>query len=406
MCKVWKILMHPRVYMTVEPILLVFMFAQFLSYPVYQSLVRDMVCDRNSNCTATRASHNTTTSSHHAGGCSMPSDVDQEVQEATSHWILYTNLALGLPSIFFSILYGSISDQLGRKLFIFLPVLGAALNTGVILEVAYLREQMPLYLCLIGAFSAGVYGGYPVLNSSVYSYASDVTAHSGRTRQLGLLESMTYLGGTLSLLVSGVWMHRDSSYVSIFWSVLACQVLVMLYTILALPESMYFMGHRSEERRPRSTYNLKYSQTHKFSRACGRFFAAIRYNIFSFFRLLLTNWRVSCLFLVFFVVEINFMGITDVVFLYSMGKPLCWDLQLIGYFMALKVFCNGLASLFLLPIMIAFQFSDMVIIIIGLVSGGASLVLMGVATKTWIMFIGKKWFVYTVEWRTHLGFYY
>lgn len=393
MCKVWKILMHPRVYMTVEPVLLVFMFAQFLSYPVYQNLVHNIICDRTPNCTRDSLGNGTVSLSSLGNGsqhssCSLPDEVEQQVQTETSHWILYTNLALGIPSICFSIFYGSISDQLGRKLFVFLPALGAAINTGVVLEVAYLRDRLPLYMCLIGSFSSGLYGGYSVLNFAAYAYAADVTANSGRTRQIGLLESMTYLGATLSLLVGGVWMSKDSSYISIFWCVLACQVAVMGYTVLALPESMYFSGQRSEDRRPLSTYNRKFSQTHKFSRACGRFFSGMRYNIYGFFKLLFTNWRLSLLFVVFSVVEINFLGITDVVFLYTMGEPLCWSTKIIGYFLALKVFCNGIASLFVLPLMVALHFSDTLIVLIGLASGGVGLVMMGVATKTWIMFVG------------------
>lgn len=377
-------------YLTVEPVLLVFMFAQFLSYPVYQNLVRSMVCARTPKCSL-NSSETLWGRGNESNGssCSLPSDVEQQVQRETSHWILYTNIAMGLPSILFSIFYGSISDQLGRKLFIFLPALGAAMNTCVLLEVAYLKDYVPIYMCLIGAFSYGLYGGYSVLNSAAYSYAADVTAHSGRTRQIGWLESMTYLGATVSLLVSGVWMERDKSFTSIFWCVLVCQVVVMLYTVLALPESMYFSGHRSEDR-PKSTYNRKYSQSHKFSRACGRFLTAMKSNMCGFFKLLVTNWRVSLLMLIFFVVEINFLGITDVVFLYSMGRPLCWKVQTVGYFLALKVFCNGLASMFVLPLLVALHVSDALIVLIGLVSGGVALVMMGVATETWIMFLGKS----------------
>lgn len=376
--------------MTVEPILLVFMFAQFLSYPVYQNLVQSMVCTRTQNCTLdllyNREPH---TLGNETDRCSLPSDLQEEVQRETSHWILYTNLAFGLPSICFSIFYGSISDQLGRKLFILLPALGAAMNTGVILEVAYLRDSLPLYMFLIGAFTSGLYGGYSVLNFAAYAYAADVTANSGRTRQIGLLESMTYLGATLSLMVGGVWMSKDRSLVSIFWCILACHIAVMVYTVLALPESMYFSGQRTEDRRPVSTYNRKFSQTHKFSRACSRFFSGVKHNMYGFFKLLFTDWRVGLLLAVFSIVEINFLGITDVVFLYTMGKPLCWGLQLTGYFLALKVFCNGLASLFALPLMVALRFSDTVIVLIGLVSGSIGFVMMGVATNTWVMFMGK-----------------
>lgn len=382
--KLWKVLMHPRVYMTVEPIIFVFMFAQFLSYSTFQQLVRSMVCDRNPNCTTTSSNQSQSLT------CSaLPDAVEDEVQKEASHWLLYVNTAMGIPSILFSLIYGSFSDQLGRKPFMFLPALGAAMNTGLILEVVYLDGQLPMYLFLIGALVAGLYGSYSIFNSAAYSYTSDVTAQSGRTRQIGVVEAMTYLGATLSLLIGGIWISKDSSFISPFWCVLSCQLAVMLYVLVALPESMYFLRHTPDENRPVSTYNRKFSQSHKFTRACSRFFGAVRSNMFGFFKLVLTDWRVAVLMVTFFVVEINFLGITDVVILYSLGKPLCWNSKIIGYFLALKVFLNGLASLVVLPIMLALNWSDAVITLIGLVMGGASLVMMGLATSTWIMFIGK-----------------
>ena len=91
----------------------------------------------------------------------------------------------------------------------------------------------------------------------------------------------------------------------------------------------------------------------------------------------------------YFVVEINFLGITDVVILYSLGQPLCWTPDFIGYFLALKVFLSGLASLFLLPLLSTVGLPDTITILFGLASGATALVLMGIATQTWIMFIGN-----------------
>lgn len=385
--KLRDIMMYPRVYMTVEPILLVFMFGQFLSYSMFQQLVHTMVCEKNPDCNLTDTF---ALANENGSSCSVPGRVEEEVQKETSHWLLYVNVALGLPSILFSLLYGSISDQMGRKLFIFLPALGAALNTGVILEVVYVQEVLPFYLFIIGAFTAGLYGSYSALNFAVYSYVSDVTAHPGRTRQIGILEAMTYLGATLSLLVGGLWVERAGSFIPAFWCVLACQLAVIAYTLLGLPESMQFSRHAMGERSNRSIYNLKYSRSHKLSSACARFIRAIGRNMSGFFKLLATNWRVSLLILVFFVVEINFLGIMDVVILFALRDPLCWSMKIIGYFLALKVFLNGISSLFVLPLLSAMLVSDAVIILVGLISGAVSLIVMGLATKTWMMFIGKS----------------
>ena len=375
--------------MTVEPVLLVFMFAQFLSYSMFQQLLHFMVCENIPDCKNKSFYETKSPTNSTVGSCLTTSAVERQVQAETSYWLLYVNLALGLPSILCSLLYGSISDQMGRKLFIFLPALGAVLNTAIILEVVYLQDGLLFYLFIIGSFTAGIYGSYPVLNFAAYSYVSDVTAHSGRTRHIGILESMTYLGATLSLLVGGLWVKKSKSFAPVFWCVLACQLAVIAYTVLCLPESMQFSRQSERDGSTMSVYQRKYSRSHRLSNTCVRFLRGVAGNLTSFFKLLATDWRLVLMIIVFFVVEINFMGITDVVFLFALRAPLCWSMDIIGYFLAFKVFMNGLASLLVVPFLVAFAVSDATIIQVGLLSGAASLVMMGLATKTWVMFLGK-----------------
>ena len=90
----------------------------------------------------------------------------------------------------------------------------------------------------------------------------------------------------------------------------------------------------------------------------------------------------------FFIVEINFLGINDTVILFSLGGPLCWTSDWLGYFLALKSFMNGVAALFILPLLVFCNVKDTTILIVGLVSGAAGLVFMGLSTTTWMMFIG------------------
>ena len=310
------------------------------------------------------------------------------MQETTSHWILYINIATGVPAILLSMIYGSVSDVIGRKLFIVLPAIGALLNTVVILVVVYI-PTVPVYVLLVGAFCSGVYGNYSVINFAVYSYVSDVSAVSGRTRQIGVLESMTYLGATLSQIVGGIWVEKTDSFEGPFWCILVCNLLVLIYTAVALPESLKL---KTRSKRPGGGQVQFHSKIH----TCGRNSKKVVVNLVRFIKLLFTNWKLALLISTFFIVEINFMGITDVVILYSLGRPLCWEFDMIGYFLAAKVFLNGIASLLVLPILVYMKVHDGVIVLVGLLSGAGALVTMGVATHTWIMFLGEC-LVYTLN---------
>ena len=370
--KAWKVLRQPRTWLTVEPVLLVYMFATFLSYDTLQVYLKHTICLNTPNCTALK--ENTSVSSGlGASSCGDElHDIEQRVQTEASHWLLYLNIASGVPSILVSLFYGGLSDQLGRRLFILLPVLGTAFNAIIILLVVYFSNVLPLSFLLVGAVATGLLGNFSVVNFAVYSYASDVSSVTGRTTQIGVLESMTYLGGTLSLVLGGVWITRSNTFAPPFWCVVACNLAVLVYVLVALPES-WKIRHVST------------SGLNKVRSVC----TSIGRNLAGFFSLFATSWRLSVLMITYFVVEINFLGISDVVIFYSLGEPLCWRPNFIGYFLALKVFLNGMASLFLLPLFSVVGIPDTVIILFGLVSGAAALVTMGLAKRTWIMFLGK-----------------
>ncbi len=376
----WRMLHHPRVHITVEPVLFIFMFAQFLSYSALQVFVHDRLCEDNPDCTTQQNSTNFTP-------CGNVSDsVQRKLQEETSHWLLYINLATGTPTILLSVFYGGISDVAGRRLFVALPTLGGLVNTVIVLTVI-LVPNTSLYILLVGAALTGIFGNYSVLNFAAYSYASDISATSGRTRQIGILESMTYLGATLSLLVGGVWVQRTGSFLGPFWCILGCYVTVLLYTALALPESLHLNTY---SRRSRLSGQIQYfhAKSSFVLKQCALSVRVVGSNIVEFLKFLFTNWKSAMLVFTFFVVEINFLGITDVVIVYSLGKPLCWGFDLIGYFLAAKVFMNGVACLVVLPVLAYLRIHDCIIVLMGLVSGAIALVTMGLATQSWTMYLG------------------
>ena len=411
---VWRKLHQPRVYLTVEPILFLYSFASFLSYTVFQELLHHLVCQQTPNCSSSsphqqRAGNLSSLSAprgtDQGGSCGVTDYTEQLVQTTTSHWLLYTNIASGVPAILVSVFYGAVSEVKGRRVFMVLPALGSLLNQAVVLLVIYFPHTFPLPSLLVGALLGGLSGSFPVFNFAVYSYVSDVSAESKRTVQISVLESMTFLGATLSLLVGGWWVN-NTHFSSPLYCVVALDLLVVLYVILALPESLE-MTQRPRERGGAAPSSLQgsYSSVDSSQLYPGQLYprqpgpsscmcTLLRMSwekLASFLRLLFGSWKLTLLLGMFFIVEINFLGITDTVILFALGSPLCWGTALIGYFLAAKVFMNGLATLFLLPLLSLLGVGDSLLVAGGLVAGGAALVLMGLATHTWMMFLGVSW---------------
>ena len=362
-------LQRPRRYLTVEPATFLFMFATFLSYPTYQQLLYSTLCDHK--C-----------STFHNSTCNKPNSVQLHYQSETSHWILYTNLAKGIPTILVSLVYGSLSDLLGRRLFIILPAVGAALNSVVVLLVFYIAPKN-ISLYLIGAVLSGVTGGFSAFNFAVYSYAADNSDHDNRTQRIGWLEAMTYFGSTLSGFVSGVWI-KYQGFGPPYFGILACHITVIFYVILFLPPST-FSNHQTRVKGSiNTTYVTNINETH----VCTTILVAMVTKLYQFGRLFLNSCQLVTLFAVFFVLEINFLGIVDTVVLYGLTR-LCWGPDFVGYFLASKSLVSGLAASVILPLLTYCGVKDILIAVIGIISGAAALAVMGVATHTWIMFLGK-----------------
>ena len=353
-------------YVTVEPALFLFMFAAFMSYPLMYELVMKRVCDEH-NCTI--SSDLPKNSSSH--GCPhVPSAIKSRVIHETSLWILYINIANSLPSIMAALATGAWSDRVGRKVVMSFPAVGLSVNAFFVLLVWYLH--LPLEVLFAGQILSGFMGGYGTFNLGMFAYMSDITSTAYRTTRIGILESMIFLGGMLGNIIGGLWV-RSGNFAPAFWCIFACGIAVLLYVNVIVRES-----------RPKRRWSY---QQHK----CKAFFRCNNLvKAFSLFvRFQYPYWPLVLAISVFVLVSINFAGIIDVVTLYVFDWPLCWSSKQLGYFLASKMGMNGVAILLFLPLLKKVGLSDLAVINIGLVSGVASLILMGLASHAWMMYLGK-----------------
>lgn len=366
---------------TVEPALFLFMFASFLSYPLYQELLHHTFCKQDPDCPLP-----------YNDSSSCNSEIyPPTVRDKTSHWILYTNLSMGLSSLLLSLLYGSLSDALKeRRVFLALPSVGGAINSLIVIIVQCVGPDYT-WVYLIGAGLCGLTGGFSVFNLSAYSYVSDISAHDDRTWKIGWLEATMYISSFLSQLLGGVWIQLQG-YTLPYFGILACHITVVFYVILFLPpaQSEKQLGEAVQktiaETRPLLNNADDLASDSSLHKRKFWLILNVFSRIYHFFQLLRSSWRHVCLTLIFFILEINFLGITDTVILYALSR-LCWDSKAIGYFLAEKSGFNAIAALLILPVLVKMRVGDPMIAVIGLLFGSAALVVMGFATHSWIMFI-------------------
>lgn len=213
---------------TVEPVLFLFMLAVFMQYSVFQDLIYQKVCARTFNTTV----------------CSHLYDPDNKdsldyVQNHSSYWILASTLALTIPCIVVSIFLGSWSDIFGRKLPLIVPSFGGIFSSIVFICVSEISSA-PLELILLGCALSGLFGGFASCIMATMSYVSDVSTTEGRTTRVLILESMTFLGGTLGPLIGGA-MLPATSHAAVFGLILVCHFVIIVYVALVLPQVRYII---------------------------------------------------------------------------------------------------------------------------------------------------------------------
>ena len=365
-------LMRPRRWVTVEPVIFLTAFSNFLIYPAYVALVHDLVCQSTPNCSGSATAVQTNRTS---GSCGeVTSQVEQEVQTVASHFLLYTNLAFGFPILLVSLLYGHLSDKWGRKVFILIPLAMNALCASVIVVVIELEVSM--YFLLIGHVLNGLGGSFPVNNLVSYAYISDITTSGRRTAQIGVLESMFYFAASIGGLLGGVTVQH-LGYVAPYMTNIVCNALLVFYVVCALPESVQSPPTQIDTTAESNSDNVHWRDI------LSELLNSARRN-----RCHMTV--VTLLLAIFFTVQMIYLGILDIQYLFALAEPLCWGVDLLGYFSAYVVATNGLASMFLLPLLTFLGFPDALIVCVGLISAILLLVGMGIATQTWVMFFGES----------------
>ena len=134
------------------------------------------------------------------------------------------------------LLAGSLSDRYGRKI----PM--AAVLTGfiafaLVYIVTALNPSWPVEVLYAATVAVDITGTWIVFNMAVYSYISDVTSTNTRTKRMGLLDAVWYLGGPIGTLLGG-WLYRTFGYVAVFATSAVMWLICLIYVIAFVRETI------------------------------------------------------------------------------------------------------------------------------------------------------------------------
>ena len=230
--------------------------------------------------------------------------------------------------------------------------------------------DLSLYFLVFGAALVGISGNIIALLSASFSYVSDISSKKWRTVRIAIVESMLILPGLISSETSGIWFRDIGCKLGPpLLLYMACHVVIILYTLLYLPESL---GKENRKKK----FGLEFLLRGFKILLCG----VKEYKS--------SMWKVWAAFLPMIVQATVSISSTSVTILFL--KTLDWDSDLIGAYFAALLGSAWLAIVVVLPILVVLKFPDFLISLIGVLFGFLTNSFLGFARETYQLFIRKS----------------
>ncbi|XP_061596679.1 lysosomal proton-coupled steroid conjugate and bile acid symporter SLC46A3-like [Cololabis saira] len=356
-----------RLYL-VEPVVALYAFSSFLIYPLVQQYVYRRLWVQLTN-SSYPASTNTSRCAGNSSGAGN-SSIIQEVQRQASLFSLYSELLSTIPSLMVTLVLVAYSDRGGRKVTIVLPLVGTLLYTSAFLTVSFF--ELNIYLLIAASFLSSLFGGLGTFLGGCFAYIADLCKDERqKTLRMAGVDMMIGLLSGVAALSTGYFL-RAAGFNWPFLTSALCQSLILLYAVFLLEETVKEVP--PELGTPGGAGAMKQALLgfyQVFAGAGGR-----RRTVLVLLMLVFTSFTFS------------YVGGVSMVTLYELNEPLCWTEILIGYGAALSttVFLTSFVGVS------AFTYCgvpQLVIVLLGILSVTAGLVLLAFARTTVLMFTAR-----------------
>ena len=296
--------------------------------------------------------------------------LQQKVQSESSHILLVLGASGRLISIFSTLFLGAFSDYGGRKISMIVPLVGTVLKCLVFALVIWLK--LNYWFLAIGTTIEGLTGYIGALLTGCFAYIADVSPTKSRTIRVTILEVCIGVASALSQFASG-FLIDAIGYLFTFLALLIITVLNILYIIFLVKETR--TRENSDGKYHLFSFNRVIECTRLYTKDDG------------------TNrrWKLQLAILTMTVVGMVSISSTDVRTYFLKGKPLCFSEIQIGLFSGILNLSQNFGSI-VVVMLLGRRLGDKGLMILGCLSGLASMLLMTFVQNTWMLALGKKFY--------------
>ncbi len=226
-----------------------------------------------------------------------------------------------IPGLVMLLVIGSYSDRLGRKLALITPCIGSI--TGILVQMAIVYFDLPVWVFLFGVVEY-LFGGLYTIVTGCFAYIADTVPQEKRALRMTILDAIVFFMAAVGNIIVG-YMIQWMGYFYPYIYCLVGKIITLLYAIFFIPESLqpkYDSVQQGKQQRLGPCQNI--------GRGLKIFLVDNGTN---------RRWQLLLFMLLYFVAEM--IDYDDIMTLFELNAPLCWDSVMIGYFGAATDMVTG-----------------------------------------------------------------
>lgn len=325
-------------------------------------------------------------------------DKETEVQQLSGNYLIAYRVLFNLPAMVTCLLYGSVSNRIGRKWAMVIPCFGSAIACAWFAGALHPKlRPIPeaISLILMGALSYGMCGKSSAMSMGANSYITDLSSTEERTKLLGRLMGVNFFGLCIGAGLLALF-SRFQGIAEILCFVASCDVLLIIILIFLVRESLKHPVEQSILKTkpigpPAMSVDDHEQKESSKSRNCfTNFWHSVQRSYRFVFSQKVNNSRIVLPFLFGSVLfnQLTKSGEQDAILLFVTNRPFRWTAEWYGYYLTVYYGCMAILLTIILPLIEAkLAPRDSTLIVIGLCFKIARLLCMSLGRSTVLMFI-------------------
>ena len=395
----WCVACYETKFVTIEPVLFVVMFAVYLHKIVSELYIFNEFArrafdahitpnetreNRSMECARTSVLNNFSyMESMYDVDLLWKNRTGDVVESDTGILIMIINVAMGAFSIFGTLMLGPLSNRFGRKA-VMLGILGGLVLQSLI-TVLITELEIDVHFLILGAAIRGLTGGVAGIYTVSYSYITEFSQDKKKwlVVRIGAIETLSFVAVSLGLSLGGVAIGELKCDFSVpAFVVLGCVTCLFLYVAIATSDTPGQQVAGESPNRTPPPRAEKEKKVHASPRALLQGAGMFVKKGYPRFKLWLSL-------LVMVVTVVNSSGVTAIITLFLLHKPLELPPVLIGGYLGLSDFIHGLVLVVVLPLLLSAGIHDGTIVSLSIMLTLAMNVTLGFVNYTWQVFVGE-----------------